>query len=286
MNIKPLPRIYRKTLLYKSGVEYADYSLNHVEGCSHGCLYPCYAMMMKKRCGIIKGYPDWIKPKIVANALELLEKEIPKYKHKIKFVHLCFSTDPFMYQQPEVIKMTLKIIARLHKDNIRCTVLTKGPYPKELLNKEKYGDNNEYGITFVSLDKNFKQKFEPFSLEPSKRIAKLKILHDAGLKTWISMEPYPTPNLVKQNLIELLKKVSFVDKIIFGKLNYNTISYQFKDNKIFYDYCAEIVSQFCQRHGIECHIKFGTRTKKKYLEGKNKTDKIFLRNNNRPFIYA
>lgn len=286
MNIKHLPKIYRKTLLYKSGVEYADYSLNHVEGCSHGCLYPCYAMMMKKRCGIIKGYQDWIKPKIVANALELLNKEIPKYKHKIKFVHLCFSTDPFMYKQPEVIKLTLKIIARLHQDNIRCTVLTKGPYPKALLNKEKYGGENEYGITLVSLDKNFKSKFEPFSLEPLKRIKKLKILHDAGLKTWVSMEPYPTPNLAQQNLQKLLNKISFVDKIIFGKLNYSTQSYQFKDNKNYYDNCAEVVSEFCQERGIDCHIKFGTRTKKKYLEKEIKTEKIFQSNTFNLFSYA
>ena len=75
-----MKKIIRKTLLYKSGVEYADYAINHAEGCSHGCTYPCYAMMMKKRCGVIKTYKDWLTPKIVGNALELLDKEIPKYK--------------------------------------------------------------------------------------------------------------------------------------------------------------------------------------------------------------
>ena len=275
MKKKSLPKIYRKTLLYKSSVEYADYCLNHVEGCSHGCTYPCYAMMMKKRCGIIKGYQDWIQPKIVANALELLDKEIPKYKHKIKFVHLCFSTDPFMYKQPEVIDLTLKIIARLNKDDIRCTVLTKGIYPKDLLNKNKYGANNEYGITVVSLDEKFKSEFEPYSASFLDRIKTLKMLSGAGLKTWVSMEPYPTPNLVKQNLDEILSRISFVDKIIFGKLNYNTKSTQFRYSKNFYDSCAEIVTSFCQKKGIDCHIKFGTRTKKKYLEKKTKSEKIF-----------
>ena len=48
-----LKRIERKTLLYKSEVEYADFCLNHVEGCSHGCRYPCYAYNMKRRCGTI-----------------------------------------------------------------------------------------------------------------------------------------------------------------------------------------------------------------------------------------
>jgi len=57
-----LHKITRKTLLYKSGVEYADYALNHAEGCTHGCTYPCYAMMMKKRCGVIASYQDWVRP--------------------------------------------------------------------------------------------------------------------------------------------------------------------------------------------------------------------------------
>ena len=97
-----LQTIKRKSLLYKSGVEYADYGLNHAEGCSHGCTYPCYAMMMKKRCGIINSYKEWTTPKIVSNALELLDKEIPKYKDDVKFVYLCFVTDPFMYGRKRI----------------------------------------------------------------------------------------------------------------------------------------------------------------------------------------
>lgn len=87
--------ILRKTLLYKSGVEYADYCINHVGGCSHGCRFPCYAMMMKKRCGVIKDYNDWIEPKIVENAIELLNKEIPKLKDKINILDWKFKTRNF-----------------------------------------------------------------------------------------------------------------------------------------------------------------------------------------------
>ena len=36
--------IERKSLLYKTDVEYGDYSLNHIQGCSHGCKYPCFAI--------------------------------------------------------------------------------------------------------------------------------------------------------------------------------------------------------------------------------------------------
>lgn len=262
--------IKRKSLLYKSGVEYADYCLNHVEGCSHGCRFPCYAMMMKKRCGAIRDYRDWIKPKIVKNALDLLDVEIPKLKDKIKVVHLCFTTDPFMYGQKEVSNLSLKIIKRLNRDNIRCTVLTKGIYPRELINIDKFGKNNEYAITLVSLDNKFKSKFEPGAAPYKVRIKSLKYLHDKGLKTWVSMEPYPTPNLVKQDLLKILKEISFVDKIIFGKLNYNVESTQFSYNGEFYQECAETVIDFCRDHNIDYHIKYGTQKR-----DNRKTDKIF-----------
>lgn len=265
-----MKKIYRKTLLYKSGVEYADFSLNHVEGCAHGCTFPCYAMMLKKRCGIVKDYKDWIKPKLVANALELLNKEIPRYKDKINYVHMCFSTDPFMYKYPEVSDLSLKIIERLNKDNIRCVVLTKGIYRKALANTKKYGRNNEYGITLVSLDNKFKKKFERFSAPYYARIKALKYLHDKGLKTWVSMEPYPTPNLSLQDLLEILREVSFADKIIFGKLNYNMKSTEFKDNKDFYQGCAETVVNFCKKNDIEYHVKYGTKKK-----DDKSTEKIF-----------
>ncbi|MDD2753744.1 MAG: radical SAM protein [Candidatus Portnoybacteria bacterium] len=263
-------KIKRRSLLYKSSVEYADYCINHVEGCSHGCRFPCYAMMMKKRCGVIRDYDDWIKPKIVSNALELLDKELPRLKNKIKVVHLCFTTDPFMYRQSEISDLTLKIIERLNRENIRCTILTKGIYPKELSNTKKYSRNNEYGITLVSLNDKFKVAFEPGTAPYRDRIKALKCLHKKGLRTWISMEPYPTPNLVSQNLNTVLKKVEFADKIIFGKLNYNVKVTQFQDNKNFYDDCANTVIDFCEQKGIEYHIKYGTAKKDNRV-----TEKIF-----------
>jgi len=268
----------RKSLLYKSGVEYADFCLNHVEGCAHGCNFPCYAYNMAKRFGKVKTYSDWVRPKLVENALELLDKEIPKYRNKIKFVHLCFMTDPFMYKHEEVSDMTLKIIEKLNKNGIRCTVLTKGIYPKVLKNKEKYGVLNEYGITLVSLDDDFKISFEPASAQYTDRIKALKYLHKEGLKTWVSIEPYPTPNLDRnQNLKKLLNSISFVDRIVFGKLNYNVKSSSFTDNKQFYEKCANQVIEFCERNNIEHHIKNGTQ-----IKYNKKTERIFKRICNPP----
>lgn len=253
-----MEKIFRKSLLYKSEVEYADFCLNHIEGCSHGCKYPCYAYMMKKRCGIVKTYEEWCRPKIVSNAFELLDKEIPRYKNKIKYVHLCFSTDPFMYNYPEVGELSLKIIDKLNQNGIRCTTLTKGSYPTELADRNGQSMNNEYGITLVSLSENFRKKFEPNSASSKDRIKSLKNISNRGFKTWVSMEPYPTPNLIKQDLREILEAVSFVNKIVFGRLNYSIKSSEFKYTKEFYNSSAQEVISFCKKNNIDCHIKEGT----------------------------
>ena len=73
------------------------------------------------------------------------------------------------------------------------------------------------------------------------------------------MEPYPTPNLMEQDLMDRLKAVSFVDKIVFGKLNYNAKVSQFEDSKEFYNELASSVMRFCKKNRISCHIKEGTK---------------------------
>ena len=146
--------ITRKSMLYKTGVEYGDYTMNHVLGCSHGCLYPCYAFLMAKRFGKVANYEQWCTPKLVSNALELLDREIPRLKSKIESVQLCFTTDPFMYGYDEICKMSLAAIKKLNAADIRCTILTKGLLPIEL---SGLSPKNEYGITLISLDEDFRK---------------------------------------------------------------------------------------------------------------------------------
>lgn len=249
--------IRRKSMLYVTGVEYGNYTMNHVFGCAHGCKYPCYAYLQKKRFGQVDGYENWIEPYLVSNTLELLEKEIPKLKNKIQSVHLCFTTDPFMYGYDEISKMSISSIKKLNESGIKCTVLTKSILPKELA---QLSSDNEYGITLVSLDENFRKEYEPNSASFEERIESLKTLHRMGCKTWISIEPYPTPNLVEQNIIDILNEVSFCDKVIFGRIHYNKKASAYKNHKAFFNETAKTVIDFCEKNNISYHIKNGTIT--------------------------
>jgi len=245
----------RKTLLYKTGVEYGDYTINHVLGCSHGCTYPCYAFMMARRFGRVKDYLDWLKPRLVENSIELLKKEIPKKQKSIKSVHLCFTTDPFMFGYPEVTEMSLEIIRLLDHYGLKCTALTKGILPPELA---KFDNKHEWGISLVSFDEVFRKQYEPFSVDYTKRLASMKNLHDFGCKTWVSIEPYPTPNIVEQDLQALLDRVSFTNKIIFGRLHYNKLVSAYPGYQHFYNDAVNTVVDFCNESGIVYHIKAGT----------------------------
>ncbi|WP_028264399.1 radical SAM protein [Atopobium fossor] len=250
-----LQHITRKSMLYKTEVEYGNWAMNHVQGCSHGCLYPCYAYLMAKRFGRVSSYEQWCTPAIVDNTLELLAKELPKLAKKIDSVQLCFTTDPFMYGYDEICQMSVDAIRLINSFDVPCTALSKGVLPEEL---KSLSQKNAYGITLISLNEQYRQKTEPGAAPYVERIASLKKLHDNGQQTWVSIEPYPTPNLLEQDLGEILKTISFVDKIIFGRTHYNKVVSAYKQCREFYNEQSHKVIDFCQENDIAYHIKDGT----------------------------
>lgn len=258
----------RKSMLYKTKVEYGDYTMNHVQGCSHGCKYPCYAMMMAKRFGKVQSYKDWCEPVLVSNTLELLDKEIPRLKNKIKNVQLCFTTDSFMYGYDDVCEMSLAAIKKLNDANIPCVVLSKGTLPVELAD---LSSDNVYGITLISLNEEYRALNEPGAASYKERIAALRQLKERGCKTWVSMEPYPTPNIIEQDLGDILEAVSFADRIIFGRTNYNKIVSSYPNVKGWYNDRVLEVIEFCDAYEIEYYIKNGTWTES--AESKVATEK-------------
>jgi DNA repair photolyase len=194
----------------------------------------------------------------VSNTLELLEKEIPKLKTKIKSVQLCFTTDPFMYGYGEVEAMSLAAIRKLNEASIACSVLTKGILPKELSAQPRI---NTYGITLISLNEDYRRRVEPGAAPYQERINALRELHDNDCSTWVSIEPYPTPNIIEQSIADILNAISFTDRIVFGRTNYNKAVSAYPGCKDFYSKEAGRVIRFCKEHGIDYYIKNGTITK-------------------------
>lgn len=76
----------------------------------------------------------------------------------------------------------------------------------------------------------------------------------------MSIEPYSTPNMIDQDLYEILEAVSLTDKIIFGRTNYSKEANSYEQHRQFYNERAAEVVTFCEEHSIAYHIKAKTIT--------------------------
>jgi DNA repair photolyase len=160
-----------------------------------------------------------------------------------------------MYKQYEIIDASHKILHMIAEHGIQASVITKGFYPETLFDLPKYFS---FGITLISLNEDFRAKMEPGSAPYKERIESLKTMKEKGFNTWVSIEPYPTPNIIGQDYQEILDAVSFVDKIIFGKINYNKVATSYKDKVSFFNDLANQTIDFCNAKKIDFHSKDGT----------------------------
>jgi DNA repair photolyase len=173
---------------------------------------------MAKHYGRATDYHEWRQPKLVSNALELLDKELPKLRAKAEAmptaeefrIHLCLTTDPFMVGWPEIQAMSLHLIEKINANGLACDILTKGILPQKL-SDPNFSKKNSYGISLVSLDESFRQRWEPGATSYMERIKALLYLHEHGFFTYVHIEPYPTPNIIDQDIEALLNAVVFVD---------------------------------------------------------------------------
>ncbi len=260
-----LMRVKRRSLVNRSKVEYATWGVNHVQGCTHGCLY-CYAKTEAKAHGRVACDEDWSSPKLVAHAAWQVERELDRMRKMPDRVHLSFTTDPFMRDPntgeliQEIADTTLDIIETINHYGIPVTVLTKGVYPE--FDVRPLHSDNHYGITAVSLNDEYRAVWEPNAAPVRDRIEGLRRLSAQAAWTWVSMEPYPTPNIdmSARDPAPLLDELSFADKFIFGRLNYTKAVTEYLKNvdPDFYEHIAAQVGLWCRTHNKRIHFKRGT----------------------------
>jgi len=145
-------------------------------------------------------------------------KEAEKYLRKKdrRVIVVSFSSDP--YQQEEgKLQLTRRVLEVLSKaKQHRVLILTKNPKLalRDLDLMLEHGDM-WLGTTITSLGIT---EWEPLAPPPIERLEALRKAHDAGVKTWVSIEPI-IPEVTDPHLI-IASTHGYVDWYVLGAFNY------------------------------------------------------------------
>jgi DNA repair photolyase len=224
--------------------EYAPLAANPYRGCGHGCAY-CYApgVLKMKRTEFDAGAlprPEYIT---------LLTKDAKKYQKAgiTDQVLLSFTTDPYHPGDTSLTRQAIEVI-QAHGLGV-CTLTKGGTRSVRDLNLFRPA-RDAFASTLTSLDDAFSLKWERGAALPGNRLAALRKFHNAGIFTWVSLEPTID---IDSSLNIVRETHDFVDLYKIGKANYMAAITKTTDWR---GYILRMVD-ICTRLGVAHYIKEG-----------------------------
>jgi DNA repair photolyase len=223
--------------------EYSELACNLYRGCPHGCRYcfgPAVLRTTKEKFHTMAG------PR--KNIIELFEEDAKKLKDETRHILFCFTSDP--YQPLErTERLTHQALEIVKKYGLNSQVLTKGK--AELIHEDlelMKATGTQLGITLCFSDDETRKYWEPDASTVNERLAILKEAHEAGIYTWVSLEPVIDP---EQALDVIRTAHPFVDFWKVGKLNH------MKDVERGVDWVKFLfdVEELLLKHGARYYIK-------------------------------
>lgn len=213
-------------LITKSKIEWLQprgYAINPFLGCAYACYEGCWAYLNAKRHGWVKDWEEWQRPKInpkfqgIAIAASV-QQEVLRLPPDAQIL-LSATTDPFQPDYFGYYSIVEKILRGVSNAGRRPWILTKSgsgivrflPWLEDCRAK--------VGITLTSLEET---KWEPHAEEPYLRLLALQKAKEAGLSTYISIEPI-IPEFTDPKAIIKASK-DFTDCYILGSFNYVGVS--------------------------------------------------------------
>ena len=221
--------------------EYSALAANPYRGCGHKCAY-CYVpgvLRMDRR-----DFDSGAMPR--PGFLSALEKDARKYRALgiAEQVMLSFTTDPYHPGDHSLTRDTLKT---LKEYGLGICTLTKGG-ARALRDKDLFRPGRDaFASTLTSLDPAFSAKWERGASMPDDRIRTLRTFHEAGIYTWVSLEPV----LDTQAALEIIRHThEFVDLFKIGRVNYVGLT-QTTDWKQFTRDVLDVLGDTGARHYIK-----------------------------------
>ena len=197
--------------MVRSSVDYATDQITVYRYCRYNCAY-CWAWrvpLFRKR--IEKGRYDPVEE----------GKKYLRIKEK-RVIVVSFTSDPYPpitnFAERLLTRRVLEVLCRAKQH--RVLILTKNPILAVIRDLDLMLTHGDMwlGTTITTLDGKVAEKLEPKAPLPQYRLEALKVAHEKGVKTWVSIEPIIPYITYPEDIIEATK--DFVDWYVLGSYNY------------------------------------------------------------------
>lgn len=176
-------KIRAKNILSRSKIGSGGYAINPYVGCSHGCIY-CYAEFMRGVTGHEEAWGEFLDAKDFDTA------SLVKFaaSHGNERVFMSSVTDCYNPYEAR-FGLTRKVLETLAGSDVNLQILTKSNLVTRDIDLLQTLPNVRAGVSLSVIDESLRRMLEPRASSVAARIAAIKKLRTAGVKTYIFVAP-------------------------------------------------------------------------------------------------
>ena len=176
-------KIRAKNILSRSKIGSGGYAINPYVGCSHGCIY-CYAEFMRGVTGHEEAWGEFLDVKDFDMA------SLVKFaaSHGGERVFMSSITDCYNPYEAR-FGLTRKVLETLAGSDTNLQILTKSSLVTRDIDLLQTMPNVRVGVSLSVIDERLRRMLEPCASSVAARIAAIKKLRAAGVKTYIFVAP-------------------------------------------------------------------------------------------------
>jgi DNA repair photolyase len=167
-----------------------DRSINPYRGCEHGCVY-CFARPTHAFMGLSPGLDFETKLFAKPDAAILLEGELARKGYRPKTIAMGTNTDPYQPIERQR-RITRSILEVLERTGHPVGIVTKSGLVTrdiDILARMAARGLVKVALSVTTLDAKLARALEPRAATPSKRLATIAALSEAGIPTTVMMAP-------------------------------------------------------------------------------------------------
>ncbi|WP_314041720.1 radical SAM protein [Campylobacter showae] len=176
-------KIRAKNILTRSKIGSGGYAINPYVGCPHGCIY-CYAEFMRGVTGHEEAWGEFLDAKDFDTA------SLVKFaaSHGGERVFMSSVTDCYNPYEAR-FGLTRKVLETLAGSDTNLQILTKSSLVTRDIDLLQTMPNVRVGVSLSVIDERLRRMLEPCASSVAARIAAIKKLRAAGVKTYIFVAP-------------------------------------------------------------------------------------------------